>query len=156
MRTSDIKGLWEAARRFAGRVAPAIVAYEVETKGYVALFIDASGIEVDGRLFQWARKDYDGRRGYWLHAVFLGGLWAAGMRFPAWRRHPTETPETAPSKAIRAAIRCLRDPRDPDPAIGDRPKPLNPHRYPLIRGLPRNTLPTAQTVAVGGCWLSRE
>ena len=93
LRTADVKGLWEAARRFAGRVAPSIVAYEVETRGYVALFIDASGIEVDGRLFQWARKDYEGRRGYWLHAVFLGGLWAVGQLIPGggwvtlnWRR----------------------------------------------------------------------
>ncbi|MCY3624161.1 MAG: hypothetical protein OXH68_20930 [Gammaproteobacteria bacterium] len=46
----------------------------METRGYVPLFIDATGIEVDGELFQRAQRNYDGRRGYWLHAVFLGRL----------------------------------------------------------------------------------
>ena len=63
-----------------------IVAHEVETRGYVPVFIDATGIEVDGELFEWARKDYEGRRGYWLHAVFLGGLWAAGQLCPGGGR----------------------------------------------------------------------
>ena len=62
--TGDVKGLWGAAARFAGRVAPAIVAHELETVGYVPLFIDATVIEVDGGLFERARKDYDGNRGY--------------------------------------------------------------------------------------------
>ena len=38
-------------------------------------------------------KDYEGRCGYWLHAVFLGGLWAVGQLIPDggwvtlnWRR----------------------------------------------------------------------
>ena len=86
LRTGDVKGLWQAARRFAERVAPLIVAHEVETKGYVPVFIDATGIEVDGALFERARKDWEGRRGYWLHAVFLGGLWAAGQLCPGGGR----------------------------------------------------------------------
>jgi len=86
VRTGDVKGLWEAARRFAERVAPLIVAHEVETKGYVPLFVDATGIEVDGELFERARRDWEGRRGYWLHAVFLGGLWSAGQLCPGGGR----------------------------------------------------------------------
>ena len=86
LRTRDVKGLWAAARRFAERVAPLIVAHEAETKGYVPVFIDATGIEVDGALFERARKDYEGRRGYWLHAVFLGGLWSAGQLCPGGGR----------------------------------------------------------------------
>ena len=86
LRTRDVKGLWEAARRFAERVAPLIVAHEVETRGHVPVFIDATGIEVDGELFERARKDWEGRRGYWLHAVFLGGLWAAGQLCPGGGR----------------------------------------------------------------------
>ena len=62
LRTRDVKGLWEAARRFAERVAPLIVAHEVETRGHVPVFIDATGIEVDGDLFERARKDWEGRR----------------------------------------------------------------------------------------------
>ena len=84
--TGDVKGLWDAAARFAGRVAPAIVAHEVETRGYVPLFIDATGIEVDGGLFERTRKDYNGNRGYWPHATFLGGLWSAGQLQPGGGR----------------------------------------------------------------------
>ena len=86
MKPSDVKGLWAAAVEFAGRVAPSVIDHEVGTKGYVALFIDATGIEVDGHLFERARKDYDGNRGYWLHATFLGGLWSAGQLQPGGGR----------------------------------------------------------------------
>jgi len=86
MRPGDVKGLWKAAVEFAARVAPAIIDHEVQTKGYVPLFIDATGIEVDGQLFQWSRKDYNGNRGYWLHATFLGGLWSAGQLQPGGGR----------------------------------------------------------------------
>ena len=82
LRAGDVKGLWRAAVAFAERVAPTIVDHEVRTKGYVPLFIDGTGIEVDGRLFQWLRKDYDGNRGHWLHATFPGGLWSAGQLRP--------------------------------------------------------------------------
>ena len=37
LRTRDVKGLWEAARRFAERVAPLIVAHEVETRVFRTL-----------------------------------------------------------------------------------------------------------------------
>ncbi len=86
LQVGDVKGLWQAARRFAERVAPWIVAHEVETRGYVPLFIDATGIEVDGALFERARRSYAGRRGYWLHATFLGGLWSAGQLCPGGGR----------------------------------------------------------------------
>ena len=88
-----MKGLWSAAVQFAERVAPEIVAHELETRGHVSLFIDATGIEVDGALFERARRNYDGDRGYWLHAAFAGGLWMAGQLQPGggrvtlnWRR----------------------------------------------------------------------
>ena len=84
--TADVKGLWSAAVGFAGRVAPEIVAHELETKGYVPVFIDATGVEVDGALFERARRNYDGERGYWLHAAFAGGLWAAGQLQPGGGR----------------------------------------------------------------------
>ena len=84
--TADVKGLWTAAVRFAERVAPMIVEHELETRGYVPLFIDATGVEVDGALFERARKNYDGERGYWLHAAFAGGLWTAGQLQPGGGR----------------------------------------------------------------------
>ncbi len=83
---TDVKGLWNAAVSFAGRVSPSIVAHEVETKGYVPMFMDATGIEVDGHLFERTRKDYNGNRGYWLHGTFLGGLWSAGQLQPGGGR----------------------------------------------------------------------
>ena len=62
-------------------------------------FIDATGIEVDGEPFMRARRDYEGRGGYRLHAVFLGRLWAAGQLCPGggpvalnWRRCWTGPP----------------------------------------------------------------
>ena len=82
----DVKGLWGAAVKFAERVAPAIVGHELETRGYVPLFIDGTGIEVDGHLFERARRNYDGERGYWLHAAFVGGLWTAGQLQPGGGR----------------------------------------------------------------------
>ena len=42
------------------------------------MFVDGTGIEVDGALFEGAGTLYDGRRGYWLHGVFVGGLRASG------------------------------------------------------------------------------
>ncbi|MXX06334.1 MAG: hypothetical protein F4Z71_06185 [Gammaproteobacteria bacterium] len=86
LRVADVKGLWSAAVRFAERVAPAVVAHEVESRGYVPLFIDSTGVEVDGSLFEHARKDYKGDTGYWLHATFLGCLWAAGQLQPGGGR----------------------------------------------------------------------
>lgn len=83
---SDVKGLWAAAVEFARRVAPAIVAHEVEAKGFASLFLDGTAIEVDGRLFERARVNCDGERGYRLHAAFIGGLWAAGQPQPGGGR----------------------------------------------------------------------
>lgn len=39
-------------------------------------------IEVDGRLFEGVGKGYDGTQKYWLHGVFVGGLWAVGHLHP--------------------------------------------------------------------------
>ena len=70
------------------------------------LFIDATGIEVDGHLFQWVRRNYEGRCGYWLHASFLGGLWTAGQLCPGggrvtlnWRTLLERTAQALPEEA---------------------------------------------------------
>ena len=47
-------------------------------RGYVPVFIDGTAIEVGGKLFEEARRGYDGTRQYWLHGVFIGSLWASG------------------------------------------------------------------------------
>ena len=69
-------------RLLGSREAPAVVSHEVASRGYVPVFIDGTGIEVGGALFQWARTGYYGARQYWLHGVFVGGLWASGRLCP--------------------------------------------------------------------------
>ena len=59
-----------------------MVAHEVAEKGYVPVFVDGTGIEVDGRLFEHVARLYTGERGYWLHGIFVGGLWASGRLRP--------------------------------------------------------------------------
>ena len=86
LRVADMKRLWDAAARFAQRVAPAVATHELEDKGCAPPLIDATGIEVDGALFERVRRGCDGNRGYWLHTAFLGGLWSAGRLQPGGGR----------------------------------------------------------------------
>ena len=74
--------LEEVLRHLSALLAPAVVAHEVAEKGYVPVFVDGTGIEVDGRLFEHAARLYTGERGYWLHGIFVGGLWASGRLRP--------------------------------------------------------------------------
>ena len=78
----DVERLEAAARHLTASVAPSVVAHEVTGKGYVPVFIDGTGIEVDGRLFEHAATLYTGDRGYWLHGIFVGGLWVSGRFRP--------------------------------------------------------------------------
>ena len=56
------------------------------------VFVDGTGIEVDGRLFEHAARLHAGERGYWLHGIFVGGLWVNGRLRPGgdvacgWKR----------------------------------------------------------------------
>jgi hypothetical protein len=63
------------ARSQASRIIGSIVEHEVQSKGYVPVFVDGTGLEVTGEYFEGAGKLYDGSLGYWLHAAFVGGLW---------------------------------------------------------------------------------
>lgn len=80
--TQHVLSLQRLAQHVAEQVAPAVIAHQVTTQGYVPVFIDGTAIEVDGRLFEGAGKGYDGTMQYWLHTVFLGGLWASGRLHP--------------------------------------------------------------------------
>ena len=82
MDEGQVETLLEVARFLTGQVAPAVVEHEVAVRGYVPVFIDGTGIEVDGKLFEEARRGYDGARQYWLHGVFIGSLWASGRLHP--------------------------------------------------------------------------
>lgn len=74
--------LTAVARRVARQIAPAVIAHELETKGYVPVFVDGSAIEVSGEYFEGAKKLYHQEVGYWLHGVFVGGLWVEQRLWP--------------------------------------------------------------------------
>lgn len=98
VRTGDVKGLWEAARRFAERVRPLVAAHEAETRGYVPLFIDATGIEVDGQLCSGGGRVALNRR------TLLD--WTAGMvpeGTPAWLRANNALLQAASGPGLRGA-----------------------------------------------------
>jgi hypothetical protein len=71
------------ARSQATKVIDLVLEHEVQTKGYVPVFVDGTGIEVSGEYFEGAGKLYDGSTGYWLHAAFVGGLWVTQRFQPA-------------------------------------------------------------------------
>jgi len=72
----------KAARAIALQVAPAVIEHEIAEKGYLPVFIDGSGIEVSGDCFEGTGELYDGSVGYWLHGVFIGGLWVEQRLWP--------------------------------------------------------------------------
>ena len=78
----DVERLEEVARHLSASLAATVVEHEVAEKGYVPVFVDGTGIEVDGRLFEHAARLYTGERGYWLHGIFVGGLWVSGRLRP--------------------------------------------------------------------------
>ena len=79
---AEVAALEAVVQSVAREVAPAVIAHEVDSRGYLPVFVDGSAIEVEGRLFEGAAKGYNGQVQYWLHGVFLGGAWAAGRLHP--------------------------------------------------------------------------
>lgn len=67
--------LLRVAQQQASQIIGSVIAHEIQSKGYVPVFVDGTGIEVTGEYFEGAGKLYDGSLGYWLHAAFVGGLW---------------------------------------------------------------------------------
>lgn len=63
------------AQRVGRRIVGEVIAHQRATKGYVPVFVDGSGIEVSGDCFEGAAEGYNGEEQYWLHNVFVGGLW---------------------------------------------------------------------------------
>lgn len=79
---AEVDALLGVVQRLTAQVAPAVIEHEVSSRGYVPLFIDGTAIEVDGHLFEGARRGYDGAVQYWLHGTFLGGLWVSSRLHP--------------------------------------------------------------------------
>lgn len=63
------------ARSQSANIVGSVMEYEEKAKGYIPVFIDGTGLEVDGAYFEGAGKLYNGSIGYWLHTAFVGGLW---------------------------------------------------------------------------------
>ena len=80
--SAEVAALQGVVRDLTRTLAGAVVAHEVERRGYVPVFVDGSAIKVGGDLFEDAGKGYDGTRQYWLHGVFLGPLWISGWLHP--------------------------------------------------------------------------
>jgi len=72
---SACERLLAVARSQAECIIGSVIEHEVQTKGYVPVFVDGTGLEVGGQYFEGAGRLYDGSIGYWLHASFVGGLW---------------------------------------------------------------------------------
>jgi hypothetical protein len=74
-----------------------VARHEEETRGYVPVFMDGTGIEVSGEYFEGARAGYNEQTQYWQHSVYLGRLWMSqelrpggvGVTF-GWRKQLEE------------------------------------------------------------------
>ena len=104
---SDVGDLLKLTRTLTEHIAPVVIEHEVAGRDYVPVFIDGTAIEVDGRLFEGAAKGYNGEVQYWLHGVFIGGLWVSGRLHPGgvdvakgWREQLEE--DVAPLLAEQA------------------------------------------------------
>ena len=78
----EVLSLEQVFRELVSQVAPDVISHLVKENGFVPVFVDGTGIEVSGRYFEEACKGYAGEDQYWLHGVFLGGLWVSGRLRP--------------------------------------------------------------------------
>ena len=79
---AGLDGLLEAARRLAGRVAPAVIGHGAAARGRAAVFVDGAEVEVGGELFEGAGRSWGAERALAPRGVFVGGLWASGRLHP--------------------------------------------------------------------------
>lgn len=78
----QVAALAGQAQWLGRQMAADIVKHPLAVFGYVPMFIDGSGIEFLGRLFERAGIGYNGKLQYWLHCLFVGGMWAVGKLQP--------------------------------------------------------------------------
>jgi hypothetical protein len=74
--------LEKVSTAMASRIVPSVIEHELAQQGYIPVFVDGSGIEVNGDCVEQAGPLYDGSVGYWLHGIFIGELWCCGHLFP--------------------------------------------------------------------------
>ncbi len=79
MHAAALEGLRECVRRVSRRLVPLVAQACVQRWGYVPVFVDGTGIEVEGQLFENAERGCNGERQYWLHSVFVGVAWVSAQ-----------------------------------------------------------------------------
>ncbi len=77
MHEAALEGLRECARLVSRRLVPLVAQACVQRWGYIPVFVDGPGIEVEGQLFENAGRGYNGEKQYWLHSVFVGVAWVS-------------------------------------------------------------------------------
>ncbi len=71
------RGLRECARLVSRRLGPLVAQACGQRWGSVPVFVDGTGIEVEGQLCENAGRGYNGEKQYWLHSVFVGAAWVS-------------------------------------------------------------------------------
>ena len=78
----SVKSLYAVIRQLCKQITPEIINHCLNQQDYISVFVDGTEIEVDGKLFEQAHVGYSGNRQYWLHNIFVGGLWVSGQLNP--------------------------------------------------------------------------
>ena len=93
-----VKDLDRICRSISAVLAPEVMDHALQELGYIPIFTDGSGIEVEGRYFEGAAPGYNGEPQYWLHSIFIGKLWVSQRFWPGgvgvsrgWRPQLQET-----------------------------------------------------------------
>lgn len=79
---SSLEALQGIVRHINHHLAPKVIAHHTEQQSYIPVFMDGTAIEVSGRLFEQAAYGYNHEQQYWLHGIFIGGLWIASRLHP--------------------------------------------------------------------------
>lgn len=135
---AEVRALLEVARSANAQVIADVCQREVAERGYVPVFIDGSEIEVSGQYYEAARRGYSGRMQYWLHGIFIGGVWASQRLCPGggdvtgdWQEQ-LDTDVRPMLEAVRVLLPAPRDVagHDTDTAP-ERVQPLVPTPVPV-------------------------
>ncbi len=77
MNEAALEGLRECAQLVSRRLVPLGAQACGQRWGYVPVFVDGPGIEVEGQLCENAGRGYHSEKQYWLHSVFAGVAWVS-------------------------------------------------------------------------------
>ena len=78
----SVNELYAVIHQLCRQIAPEVIQHCLNQQDYIPVFVDGTEIEVSGRLFKQAHVGYSGNRQYWLHNIFIGGLWVSGRLNP--------------------------------------------------------------------------